>query len=343
MQAFGNILIFHPAAIGDAMLATPVAKTLRLNFPKAKITYWSHPSLRQLIVGLCPSVDEFVDFSRDDGLLALRKIFSALEPDLFVDLSNSNRARLFTLFSNARVVRYVKRPQSERPIMHAVDNFMQVVSSVCPEVPETLFPTVFPNVSLAEILAAVGGAELKKPIIGIVPGVGKSRAHRAWVYDGWLFLLKLLQTRGTHNVVLIGGEDEAVLCDQLKTESETDCLNLAGRLTLTQTAAVLKSCQVVITGDTGPAHIANAVGTPVIALHGPTFSARSGPFDYLALALDESDNCRCIDLKACRFTTPGQSGECMGRIGLPDLMEKLDAVLANKGKMKSEQPGVSVD
>ena len=343
MQAFGKILIFHPAAIGDAMIATPVAKTLRLNFPEAKITYWSHPSLRQLIVGLCPSVDEFLDFSREHGVLALRKVLEDAEPDLFVDLSNSNRAKLFTLFSKARVVRYVKRPSSERPIMHAVNNFMEVIEPVCPEVPESLFPTIFPKASAAEILADHTGAESQKPIIGIVPGVGKSRAHRAWVHDGWLFILKLLQTRATHDVVLIGGDDETSICKELKTESESSCINLAGRLTLAQTAAVLKGCQVVITGDTGPAHIANAVGTPVIALHGPTYSARSGPFDYLSLALDESKNCRCIDMKACRFTTAGSPGECMGRIALPDVLEKLDAVLGNKGKMKSGQPGLSVD
>jgi len=345
MEAFGKILIFHPAAIGDAMLATPVAKTLRLNYPKAKITYWSHPSLRQLVIGLCPSVDEFLDFSRNDGLLALRRAFDDIEPDLFVDLSNSNRAKLFTFLAKARVVRYVKRPSGERPIIHAVNNFLEVVSPVCPEVPESLFPTIFPNAPTAEILASRNdaGADLRKPIIGIVPGVGRARGHRAWVHDGWLFLLRLLQTRGTHTIVLIGGEDETSICEQLKTESETSCLNLAGQLTLAQTAAFLKSCQVVITGDTGPAHIANAVGTPVIGLHGPTYSARSGPFDYLSLALDESKNCRCVDMKACRFTTAGSPGECMSRIVLPDVLEKLDEVLDNKGKMKSGQPGVSVD
>src|ERR1700676_4497212 len=108
MYAFGNIVIFHPAAIGDAVLASPVAKTLKANFPGAKITYWSHPSLRQLLLGLCPSIDDFVDFSQDKGFFDLVKTIRQLKPDLFVDLSNSNKSKWLTVFTSAKVVRYLK-------------------------------------------------------------------------------------------------------------------------------------------------------------------------------------------------------------------------------------------
>ena len=89
MRSFGNIVVFHPAAIGDAMLATPTASALKLNFPAAKLTYWTHPELRPILLGLCPAIDDVVDYDRDANVFELGKTFESLKPDLFVDLAIS--------------------------------------------------------------------------------------------------------------------------------------------------------------------------------------------------------------------------------------------------------------
>jgi len=338
MHAFGNILIFHPSAIGDAMLASPVAKTLKLNFPGAKITYWSHESLRQLIFGLSPSVDEYMDFSKETPLFTLMKTARQFKPDLFVDLSNSHRGILMSYFISGKTLRYIKRPTDERPIMHAVDNFMEAIRPVCDEMPKSLFPTIFPEALAAERLPKVlttTDGELK-PMIGIVPGVGKHRAHRAWLKDGWLYLLDAIAKKGTQKAILIGGEDEQELCAWLEHESHSKCQNLSAQLSLTETAALLKHCEVVISGDTGPAHLAVAVGTPVIGLYGPTYAARSGPYGYSNLVIDQSDRCGCIGAKSCSFTPNGDPGECMGKIMLSEILEKLDVVLYDRGKIMQE-------
>src|ERR1700722_12519017 len=98
MQTFGNILVFHPAAIGDAMLATPVATTLKLNFPGAKLTYWTNPQLKPILLGLCPAIDEIVDYNREAGLMELSKTYNSLKADLFVDLANSMKSHVMTWF-----------------------------------------------------------------------------------------------------------------------------------------------------------------------------------------------------------------------------------------------------
>ncbi len=81
------------------MLATPVAATLRLNFPGAKISYWSHAALRPLILGLCPSIDEFVDFDRDLGYFQQRKILKSMGPDAYSLIYPIRRAGNTSLFS----------------------------------------------------------------------------------------------------------------------------------------------------------------------------------------------------------------------------------------------------
>lgn len=329
MDSFSNIVIFHPAAIGDAMLATPVAATLRLNFPGAKITYWSHSSLRPLILSLCPSVDDFVDFHKELGFFELRKQLLALKADLFVDLSNSGRGEFLPWFSKMKRVHYVKSETKGPNQQHAVGNFLETIKGICPQTPERLFPTIFPDAIAEELVPRlVAMHELEYgPLIGIVPGVGQFRPHRAWLFDGWVYLLRHILARYPHIPVLVGGPEDFEGAQRIAKEVGGRCINLCGQLKLDETSAILKCCDLVISGDTGPAHIAVAVGTPVIGLYGPTYPARSGPYGYFDYVLDQSHACQCIGQKFCQFAGPGQPGECMGKIMLPEVIEKLNLVL----------------
>jgi ADP-heptose:LPS heptosyltransferase len=332
MQTFSNILVFHPAAIGDAMLATPVSATLKLNFPGAKLTYWTHPQLKPILLGLCPAIDEVVDYNRDAGMLELCKTFAAFKCDLFVDLANSLKSHVMTWFAHPRLtLRYVKEPADARPIVHAVDNFLSTIKPICAESPSPLFPTIFPDVLVDQALEPFLQHETieRSNFIGIVPGVGKIRPHRAWLEDGWHYLLQHILEWKTHMPVLIGGDDEKELCSRLNDSVGWQCLDVSGKLTLPLTAAVLKRCEAVVSADTGPAHIAVAVGTKVIGLYGPTFPQRSGPYGGEQLWLDQSAACQCQSQKVCRFTHPDLSGECMRRIMLEEIIAKLKLAVSS--------------
>ncbi|HEY9787829.1 MAG TPA: glycosyltransferase family 9 protein, partial [Candidatus Obscuribacterales bacterium] len=311
MQSFGNIVVFHPAAIGDALLATPVVTTLKQNFPAAKLTYWSHPELKQLLLGLCPSIDEFVDYVRESSFFDILRSMERLKPDLFVDLSNSGKTRMLPWFTRRKILRYRKQSPHAEVIQHAVHNFLETIHPVCSEFPAQFFPTIFPDALaeevLPQLLEAVPAKDL--PFIGLVPGVGRHRPHRAWIPDGWIYLLRFLVEQRTYLPVIIGGEEDIPLCDAIVEQFKNDCLNVVGKLSLPQTAAVLKKCQVVVAGDTGPAHLAVAVGTPVIGLYGPTFPARSGPYNCEGLIIDQSAACRCHGNKVCLFARPDAPGE----------------------------------
>lgn len=336
MDSFSNIVIFHPAAIGDAMLATPVAATLRLNFPGAKITYWSHSSLRPLILGLCPSVDEFIDFNKEQGYLQLRKQLLAIKPDLFIDLSNSVRGEFLSAFTKIKAFHYVKNESRGPEQQHAVGNFLETIKPICPETPAELFPTIFPDAiaeKLVPQLVAMSKLEYG-PLIGIVPGVGQFRPHRAWPFDSWVYLLRHIIARYPHIPILVGGPEDYEIAQRLCTEIGERCINLCGQLKLDETSAILKCCDLVVSGDTGPAHVAVAVGTPVIGLYGPTYPARSGPYGYSDYVLDQSASCACIGQKFCQLTGPGQAGECMSRIMLTEVIEKLNFVL--KGQVDED-------
>ncbi len=312
------------------MLASPVAATLKKNFPAANLTYWTHPELRPILLSLCPSIDEIIDYDRNAGIFELAKTFANFKPDLFVDLANSTKSKLMTILSRrTMVLRYEKQSAQVRPIRHATENFLDTIRPICPELPDFPFPTIFPEALSEEVVERVLVEQglPNFPIIGIVPGVGKHRPHRAWVYECWVYLLQHIGRWQTHLPALIGGGDELQLCADLEAAIEGPCLNLAGQLTLPETAAVLKHCQIVISGDTGPAHIAVAVGTPVIGLYGPTFPERSGPYGCLDMVLDQSSSCACHDQKHCRFANPHDPGQCMSRIMLAEVLQSLHQFL----------------
>jgi ADP-heptose:LPS heptosyltransferase len=274
-------------------------------------------------------VDEFIDFNRDLGYFEQRKILTSMGPDLFVDLSNSSRAQYLSLFTKMMVRRYDKTSSNSFGQQHAVGNFLETIRPICSDVPENLFPTIFPDAIAEELvpkLVAMHKLEYK-PLIGIVPGVGNQRPHRAWLPDGWIYLIRHILERQTHIPILIGGTDDFEIAEHINSELEDRCLNLCGQLKLDETAAMLKCCDVVISGDTGPAHIAVAVGTPVIGLYGPTIPARSGPYGYFDYCLDQSQSCQCIGQKYCSLANPRGPGECMSRIMLTEVIDKLRQVL----------------
>jgi heptosyltransferase-3 len=141
----------------------------------------------------------------------------------------------------------------------------------------------------------------------------------------------------SHQLVLIGGTDEAELAQRLNDEVEGSCLNVCGQLSLAETASVLKACSIVISGDTGPAHMAIAVGTPVLGLYGATYPERSGPYGYLDYVLDHSPDCDCHGMRSCHYTNPSEPGRCMTRIMLADVIDKLAQMGFSKPEQKHTQ------
>lgn len=250
--------------------------------------------------------------------------------DLIVDLAGSLKSRLLTAGHGARLLRYAKdRPGLPR---HAVTNFLATLAPLALAPVDRPFPSVTPDNdacdSVRQRLERKGLAAVR--MVALVPGVGRLRPHRAWGADSWMRLCGHLSALGFHPL-LVGGEEDRQLCSRI--ESAASATTFAGDLSLTETAALLKMCRLAVSGDTGPAHIAVAVGTPVIGLYGPTYPARSGPFGCEALVVDHSAICRCHGAKSCvaGAVPPEGPGLCMTSIDLAEVVERLDPLLAAAG------------
>lgn len=302
-----RILIYHTAAIGDAMLATPVACQLKLLYPQAQITYVTHDSLVPLL-SKSKAIDNFIAVEKEASPLDLRLTMGKLKPDLLVDLSGSTKSKLNTAFIAKKTLRYKKAEDS----MHAVDNYLDTISTLWTRSEET---EIFPTLNISEEEKNRFRSTVPKEnrrLIALVPGVGQARPHRAWPEESWITLAKHILWEKDHALILVGGMEERTICSRIMEKVGEYCFNLAGKLSLAETAVALASSDATVAGDTGPAHISVAAGTPVVGLYGPTRVERSGPYGYDELALSASDKCQCPGLKACKIADEGlSSGRCM--------------------------------
>lgn len=317
MQSFQNILIYHTAAIGDTVLSTPTVALLRKRFPLAHITQISHSANLDLLA-LSGNIDRLFAYEQLSGWFQQRRYIVNLKPDLIVDLSGSLKSRVITQIHKARTLCYRKQPLSQRPVVHAVDNFLDTLAPLMLGRPSKLFPTLtIPPDLNSTVIRKTGAAS---DMVACVPGVGKLRSHRAWSKSKWIAMVQRLLEHKKFPV-LIGGHDEIELCAEIA--QATGVLNLAGSLSLCETAAVLRLCELSVSGDTGPAHIAIAVGTPVVGLYGPTYVERSGPYGLEHRCISATADCSCVGLKGCTVTGRPGPGYCMEQITVEDVMRKV--------------------
>lgn len=317
MSKFQNILIYHSAAIGDTVLATPVSFQLKKHWPESRITYLAHSSLFPLLT-LCKSIDDFIPYIKGRSGWQTRKLISEAKPELIVDLSGSPKSFLETTALAPQILRYKKQSAAKRPIQHAVNNFLDSIASLNLPASQAVFPTLQPNmadcIKVRKMLP-----HIDKKLVAAVPGVGTARPHRAWPEDRWLSLAQQICQKYT--LLLIGGNEEKDLCDRIAKHVGPDCVNLSGQLNLAETAAALSLCAGTISGDTGPAHISVAVGVPVIGIYGPTFAERSGPFAMEKYLLTATDSCSCLSQKHCQYSSG--AGLCMEKIAVDDVYSQL--------------------
>src|SRR5207247_7538000 len=131
---------------------------------------------------------------------------------------------------------------------------------------------------------------------------------KRWPLESFAAVGDRLQQDEATRVVLIGGRDERPVGKQVMRAMQTAPIDLMGQTTLKELIALLRRARLLVTNDSGPMHLAAAVGTPVIALFGPTDLARTGPYGAGHTVLRTAAPC-----------TPGSTRRCPHPVGLESL------------------------
>ena len=305
-----RILLIRLSSIGDVLLASPVAEKLRQHFPKAHITWVVETKSKDVIEGN-PFVDEVLVWHRKNWneqarqkkeylqLIHLNYNFlqsiRALRADLVINMQDDFRSAALANISGARY-RICSKTFRESNRWFAnilVDNtlekhaMLQYVSLLSPlgiGVKDThmTMPFTSEDIVYSNSLLVEQGLQPKQ---FAVLNPAASSENKIWPTKYYAALADLLIEKCNTPVVFLGADSDRALVAEIICKMNHKAHDFSGKTTLKQLGALVQNAQIFISGDTGPLHIAAAVGTPTVSLFGPTDPAKYAPLGKLHVAL----------------------------------------------------------
>jgi heptosyltransferase-2 len=309
--------------VGDAVMTVPALRELRRLFPRARLTLATRPWAEGIFAGA-----DFIDdllitghtSSRPAAVFKEAREWRARRFDLAVLFPNSFAPALVAALARVPVrVGYATQGRSAlltqrvgvpvwRGERHEVFYYLHLVaelerllygaSTVETRAPDTRLCVTDARVRASQLLLVERGARPGRPLVALCPGSTNSRAKR-WPAERFAAVADMLQERVGADVVLLGAREELDISEEVARHMRTRPILLTGQTDIAQTAAVLKASDLLITNDTGPAHVGAAVGCPVVVIFGPTNPVTTRPFSISAEVVRRPPDCAPCMLRDC--------------------------------------------
>ena len=300
-EAPRSICLLRLSALGDVTHVLPLVHTLRDAWPEVALTWVIGTGEHRLLQGL-PGV-EFLVYDKKSGLAGMRALRRELHGrrfDALLHMQVAARANLLSAFVPARRRIGYDRARSkdlhglfvreripDRPGIHVLD----AIGSFCEPLGlrQRTVRWDLPVPGEAHDWARAQWPEDGTPALVISPC--SSHVRRNWYPDRYAAVADHAASRGWR-VVLCGGRSrlERETADAILAAMRAPALDLVGKDTLKQLPALLARADLVMTPDSGPMHIANAMGTKVLGLHAASNPARSGPYSDRRYCVDRYDD-----------------------------------------------------
>jgi len=328
-----RVLIWKLSALGDVILSTPSLRSLRRQFPQGHLTLAVGRAAYE-VVARCPYLDDVLIYDpsgKDRGLRGSWGFLRRLRHGRFdysVDLQNSRKTHLMAWLAGIPVRvgfhrklggllnRRVRLPRVVlAPIAHQQHLLREAGFFVNGEALE-LWPSPLDETRAAQLLGPAAGASRQRPLIGMHPGGSGRWLTKRWDLTRWMQLCRLLQRHGA-DVVVTGGPDERTIADAMQRALTPRPLIVIGQTSLMELACLIKRCDVFLTHDSAALHVAAAVGTPTVALFGPTDPRRHVPPTFAGVILKKDVLCSPCYAARCRTITHA----CMKRISVEEVFK----------------------
>ena len=351
MQIPKRILVIKLRAIGDVVMATPVLENLRQAFPSAKIDFLTEKFCAPIVMGH-PAIDEVIELDRKNlrtlpfgkrlaTSLALLRDLRRLRYDLVFDLFGNPRTAIMTLATGAtrrvgfrfrgrrHAYNVVVEPRGN--VVHEVEFNLDALRALdIPIISRKLF---MPLDHGAETLAEKFWIEnhlAGKAVIGLNPSGGWYT--KRWPLERFAAVGDAIIEKLDAAVVLIWGPGELDDARSIAAKMRHEAL-LIPQSDLILLSSLLRRLTILVSNDSGPLHIAAAVGTPVVGIYGPTRPDLQGPWGdgHQIVRLDGLDCLGCNGV-TCRIETH----DCMQKLEVHAVFEALERCL-NTAERKSIQ------
>jgi len=312
-----RIALIKPSALGDIIHSLPVLEALRVRFPNAHISWIVNRSYESLLRGH-PALDETIPIDRQVFKKGLGSAWRSLVQlvgtlrrarfDLTIDLQGLLRSGLIAAFtsSSRRVGLATARegsryfytdiiPMPHGMVEHAVDRSWRVAEAFgVGELPKK-FRLAIPDEAREWALAELRSC----PRPWLAFGVGARWLTKRWPTASFAVLAKRAQKKFGGTVLFVGAADESPLAKEVSDKLEGPWRDYTGRTSLPQLASLLEQADMMAANDTGPLHLAAALGRPVVAPYTCTQVSRHGPYGVTRGAVESSVWCQGSYVRKC--------------------------------------------
>jgi lipopolysaccharide heptosyltransferase I len=332
-----KILLVRLSALGDIVHAVPVAAAIRRAFPHTAIDWLVDVRYREM-VDLVSVIDRAISVNP----VSARSLSSVVRDlrrssyDVALDLQGLLKSGMLARLSGAkRVIGFPADLLRERGARvfysetagdagpHIIDKNLSILKAIGVRMAQIEFPLKDPNGRIVlEARSRLGIADGSGFAI-LNPGAGWP--NKRWPPVYFAEVARGLANRHMLKSIVLWGPGEQRLAEAV-VEASDGSATLAPRTTVVDLVSLIKAAALMISGDTGPMHIAGAVGTPVVGLFGPTDPKRNGPVSDDDLSASRFNACSCHYQRQCRI-----AGWCLLDISPREVLELVDRRLVRVG------------
>ncbi len=331
-----RILVIKPRAIGDVLLSTAVLPNLRNEFPEARIDFLVESFAASVLEGN-PHIDNIVTYdTRIESSLSIIMKVRKNKYDMVIDLFGNPRTAIITILSGAQVrvgfpfkwrrlaYNIIVPPRSES--VHNVEFNLDAMRHIGIQVHDS-YPRFYLDEPSIEFARSFMEAENLKPSGFITVNIGGGWDAKRWPIDKFIVLSNAIASQLRQSVVALYGPAEEKEAREICDFSPAI---LAPRTSLKQMGAILKASQLLITNDSGPMHIAAALGVPTLAIFGPTNPRLQGPYGNIS-EIVRNEKLDCLE---CNLTKCPIGDLCMTELGAETVFAHLRILI---GKIDEER------
>lgn len=339
-----EVLVRAPNWVGDNIFAVPAVQRLKREFSSARVTVLAAAGLAPLWE-LAEGVDGVIPFDLRGGFRDLRgkrELIHRLKEgrfDLAVVFPRSFESALWIWLAGiprrwgygaaGRSFLLTRRASSARGYRQTprIDYYYRLLDCgavAAPSPPARLFiPPDLPRRAL-DLLREAGIDPGVRPLAGLHPRASYGPA-KCWPPDNFVRLARMLVEKKKAAVLLFGSEKERDLLEGIAARAGKGAVNFAGRTDLRSLAALISLCRVLVANDSGPLHLASALGIPVVGLYGSTDPAATGPRGGKARVIYKGVECSPCLQRVC----PGDFS-CMEKITPQEVMAAVEEIWEDK-------------
>jgi len=328
-----TICLVRPSAIGDTVHALGLVNGLREGYPEAHITWVLQPISAEMF-RYQPSVNRFITYNRKGRAKEWLDLFRRLRKehyDLAIIPQASGKTSLITAMLNARIKigfdwnrcrdmhwLVTNHHIPPRPMGHVQNQFLEFLEYIGISGYKANWNFQFTKTEMDWQRSFFD--KIKSPIIGFI--IATAHPEKEWPPDRYAAVIDYTVQKYGITPVLIGGPGprERTIADKIRGLCRfTPVVSL--KTPIRKTMLQLAGCRLVVSPDTGPLHIAVAMGTPVVGLYGYTDPRRCGPYKkFRDLLIDKYNDAGEKNTPVTRKTKPGR----MERITVDEVIEKID-------------------